>query len=612
MPEIKKIRKNGTDYTLADEAARAAAQDAREMAGYQADLVRMEMAHALAGKADAGASYTKAESDAAVAAVQETAQEAQSAAEQAHIDIAVETNARTIADAALKRSLDMLWRLNNGISYVFETDTAEAYSKAIPSGAVVGDVQSVGGKSVVFNQIITNPHEEKSTNIKGNYMRCEYRPDDSFYFKANRKYLLRCFAKTTDTGVSYSIGFSDNKLRTIFASAEIKESYTVLSAILTTPIDLSPGLCFVFVRVNGGSESSGILYTKNFNTFDLTAMFGAGNEPTAEQFEAMFPADYYPYTPPTIISADVESVEIIGKNLLDEQNYFSRIGMVLGIDGYYSGNVVNNVIVWENDVGVTGQLTLSYDIFDSVTQRQVLFAVEYSDGSKVLHYPWNGFADHVTTAQGKTVERIKQYYGSVGYYKMRNLCIQKGTSTTYHPYLSPKTIAINQAVRNLPMFGASAGSARNSIDFVRKKYIQCVKSVDLSTISWIKENNGFYRTNFTSSGARFSANVISEKYATARDLSEVDFVYENIGMTNLQATVLLRVKTQNLPISGTMYFELVNPIETDISEYIGNEFEDIECDDIGEIVFRQADGNRMPVSSGIEYIVSTRDAGGGA
>lgn len=63
MPELKKINKFGVNYTFADETARAAAQDAREMAGYQADLVRMEMAAELAGKADAGVSYTKAESD---------------------------------------------------------------------------------------------------------------------------------------------------------------------------------------------------------------------------------------------------------------------------------------------------------------------------------------------------------------------------------------------------------------------------------------------------------------------------------------------------------------------------------------------------------------------
>lgn len=30
--------------------------------------------------------------------------------------------------------------------------------------------------------------------------------------------------------------------------------------------------------------------------FDLTAMFGAGNEPTIEQFNAMFPDEYYPFT----------------------------------------------------------------------------------------------------------------------------------------------------------------------------------------------------------------------------------------------------------------------------------------------------------------------------
>lgn len=30
--------------------------------------------------------------------------------------------------------------------------------------------------------------------------------------------------------------------------------------------------------------------------FDLTAMFGIGNEPTVEQFNAMFPNEYYPFT----------------------------------------------------------------------------------------------------------------------------------------------------------------------------------------------------------------------------------------------------------------------------------------------------------------------------
>ena len=41
----------------------------------------------------------------------------------------------------------------------------------------------------------------------------------------------------------------------------------------------------------------------NKNMFDLTRMFGEGNEPsTVEEFEAMFPEDYYPYSEPKLLS----------------------------------------------------------------------------------------------------------------------------------------------------------------------------------------------------------------------------------------------------------------------------------------------------------------------
>ena len=42
--------------------------------------------------------------------------------------------------------------------------------------------------------------------------------------------------------------------------------------------------------------------------FDLTLMFGAGNEPTAEQFTAMFPEESYPYNPGEIISSRTETI----------------------------------------------------------------------------------------------------------------------------------------------------------------------------------------------------------------------------------------------------------------------------------------------------------------
>lgn len=41
---------------------------------------------------------------------------------------------------------------------------------------------------------------------------------------------------------------------------------------------------------------------------DLTLMFGAGKEPTAEQFDALFPAESYPYNPGEIISAQTATI----------------------------------------------------------------------------------------------------------------------------------------------------------------------------------------------------------------------------------------------------------------------------------------------------------------
>ena len=59
-------------------------------------------------------------------------------------------------DAKTKRSLDALWKLNQGISYQFETDAERAYQKDIPSGAKLVSVKKIGGRTVVWNQLATN------------------------------------------------------------------------------------------------------------------------------------------------------------------------------------------------------------------------------------------------------------------------------------------------------------------------------------------------------------------------------------------------------------------------------------------------------------------------
>lgn len=54
--------------------------------------------------------------------------------------------------------------------------------------------------------------------------------------------------------------------------------------------------------------------------FDLTLMFGAGNEPaTAEEFEALYPGPYYDYNPGTLISNAASAIETVGWNIWDEE-----------------------------------------------------------------------------------------------------------------------------------------------------------------------------------------------------------------------------------------------------------------------------------------------------
>lgn len=64
-----------------------------------------------------------------------------------------EVTKNTANDADTKRKLDALWKLNQGISYEFQTDDTEAYQKTIPSGAKLASVKKIGGKTIARNRL---------------------------------------------------------------------------------------------------------------------------------------------------------------------------------------------------------------------------------------------------------------------------------------------------------------------------------------------------------------------------------------------------------------------------------------------------------------------------
>ena len=75
----------------------------------------------------------------------------QTAREEADNTLRADLTANADADAVTRRSLDALWKLNQGISYQFETDDTEAYSKTVPSGAKAASVETIGGHTEVID-----------------------------------------------------------------------------------------------------------------------------------------------------------------------------------------------------------------------------------------------------------------------------------------------------------------------------------------------------------------------------------------------------------------------------------------------------------------------------
>ena len=241
--------------------------------------------------------------------------------------------------------------------------------------------------------------------------------------------------------------------------------------------------------------------------FDLTAMFGSDNEPASvEEFEKMFPADYYPYNAGEVVSA-----------------------------------VVTDVTVGD-------------------TARQ-----------------------------------------------------------------------IPEAIRNLPGYGWSAGTAKNYVDYENKRYVQCVGSVDFGTLDW-KLNmtsavgNHFYapakHLNFKYLGAFGTTiyNALCSKYRTVARSSNV-FVDKTLTIDGVTVVSQIQVKDTAYPDATTfkqamqgviLYYELEKPIVTDISTMIPDDFlRNIEVEAGGSVTFKNSNGSyRIPVPSEEEYVVKLSEIGG--
>lgn len=204
--------------------------------------------------------------------------------------------------------ISALLKLNKGQTYDILPEEGESASRTAPSGAKYVSVDKVGGKSVVWNQLC-NPDEFDPMGCtpteSGGVVTISdcvevnrYKAGLVAVTKSHKYYQT---VKIKSDGVN-PVGFQ-NYLFLIITTKTTSAEFIRLSEVAEAKESGN-----ALIQLFSDNATNYQIVKNSFMLIDLTLLFGAGNEPTAEQFEAMFPAESYPYNPGEIISTRTETI----------------------------------------------------------------------------------------------------------------------------------------------------------------------------------------------------------------------------------------------------------------------------------------------------------------
>lgn len=384
-----------------------------------------------------------------------------------------------MSDKELKRRVDALFDLGNGITHRFETDSETAYQKAVPTGAKLMSVKSVGGKSFVWNQLVdSNIAIIETTRYSFNGQHLTTNITDGLSLSDDL-----CVLPTIQVGhkvllkIKFIAGNVGNKEVTIggyHKTANISwqckidlPKNTELAGktliAMGTATDMVESLRFFLYDATVPLLTNIDCY---INYYDLTTMFGSGNEPaTVEEFEKIFPADYYPYNAGEIVSAGTEEVVEQGRNLWDE---VWGVGSISPSSGNNEGGTAtiyskNYIPIIPNSTYIfvyAGSANIAIVRVRFYDHNKKFIGIKDNNGQIV--YPNRTF---ITPSNAFYVRfTLPVEYGNV--YK-NDITLIAGSSGDYAPYHS-NVYQIPEAIKALPGYGVEG----NVIDYEAKTYTQ--------------------------------------------------------------------------------------------------------------------------------------------
>lgn len=539
-----------------------------------------------------------------------------------------------LTDKELTRRVNALYDMGQGITHRFETDSDTAYAKTVPTGGRLMSVKNVGGRSIVFNQLIPDSIIHVTVTIDEDVTEDKWisriEADTSNIISAHgHKVLGKCVKDASNPTANVVVRFGDN-------NANISNGYESEHSTEKGIYSLQPSVKngALYYRAFAGATAG--TYGFTLQLFDLTAMFGSGNEPASvEEFEKMFPTDYYPYNTGEVVSAGTESIIEQGANL-----YYGTDMLKVGSDTYeYIANSYrckaiklkpNTTYTLSFTSDKTSEIILLMNVNTVVNSQPYLDFRKTSD-NRSYRTGDNGclyvgvHAGNGSVASADVVKRLSEC----------EIMISEGdTPTAYAPF-HRNEYPIPEAIKALPGYGWSAGTARNYVDYENKKYVQCVSSVDLGALNWTYGNlpfgwgdNQWFSASIQSIKVILTntqlANVICKKYTTrcayvtdGNDFFRVDKSigqHQGAARVTVLDTAYTDATTFKQAMSGVMlYYELEKPIVTDISSLIPDDFlRNVEVEAGGSITFKNSNGDsyRIPVPNEEEYIVKLSEIGG--
>lgn len=432
-----------------------------------------------------------------------------------------------LTDKELQRRVNALYDMGNGVTHRFETDTDTAYAKTVPTGGKLMSVKNIGGKSFVWNQMCsTFTYQGTECNCKPVY--------------SAHKYLCRidCEAEQGTTVYMYfrEVIYTKNNQ----TSKAVNAGKSTLSWITSPYGDSDIGGTFDAFLIDNSVKVT----FSNRQIFDLTAMFGAGNEPTTvEEFEKIFPADYYPYSAGEIVSAGVTEVVEQGKNLFDKSGKENSDAYTIPM--YYNGRYKGLKIPCEN-----GDYTVS-------TKHKS----GYVSGMSKSVYVFDSEIRTDNNITGLIIEHLTGYGYNVD---------KTGIISVKHGYII------------LSVFiGDSTTASRKSF------FELCDIQVEKSS----------------------TATVYAPFHRNEYPIPEAIRTLPGYGVEGNVTDYEAKTYTQNNTVDGTEIKALANPIVTDISSLIPDDFlRNIEVEALGSVTFKNS--NDIPVPSEEEYIVKLSEVGG--